>query len=104
LGFVALESPARAYETEIDASVAAQFYTLESPYGEPLLRRRRYTNMLGMSLYDLTGERRVNGPTLSFRSRLRLDADLGQDPAERDPSTARFVPGLEQAPFDLMYA
>lgn len=101
---VALERPACAYEAEIDASVAAQFYTLESPYGEPLLRRRRYTNTLGMALYDLQGDRRANGPSLSFRSRLRLDADLGQDPAEREPSTARFVPGLEQAPFDLMYA
>jgi hypothetical protein len=98
------ERRASAYETEVDASAAAQFYTLESPYGEPLLRRRRYTNMLGMSLYDLQGDRRVGGPSLSFRSRLRLDADLGQDPAERDPNSPRFVPGLEQAPLDVMYA
>jgi hypothetical protein len=97
-------TPARAYESEVEASLAAQFYTLESPYGEPLLRRRRYTNTLGMALYDLQGDRRPGGPTLSFRSRVRLDADLGQDPAERDPRSPRFVPGLEQAPFDLMYA
>jgi hypothetical protein len=101
---LSLARHAVAYETEVDASAAAQFYALESPSGEPLLRRRRYTNTLGMSLYDLQGERRVNGPTLSFRSRLRLDADLGQDPAERDPRSDRFVPGLEEAPFDLMYA
>jgi hypothetical protein len=104
LAALAAERPAKAYETEVDASVAAQFYTLQSPYGEPLLRRRRYTNTLGMALYDLQGARRPNGPSLSFRSRLRLDADLGQDPAERDPRSERFVPGLEQAPFDLMYA
>jgi hypothetical protein len=95
---------AGAYETEVDTATTAQFYTLESPSGEPLLRRRRYTSTLGMALLELQGERRVNGPTLSFRSRLRLDADLGQDPAERDPRSDRFIPGLEQAPFDLMYA
>jgi hypothetical protein len=98
------ESRAEAYESEVDASVAAQFYTLESPYGEPLLRMRRYTNTLGISLYDLQGDRTPTGPVLSFRSRVRLDADLGQDPAERSPTSPRFVPGLEQAPFDLMYA
>jgi hypothetical protein len=98
------ERRAAAYESEVDASVAAQFYTFESPYGEPLLRRRRYTNTLGIALYDLQGDRSASGPVLSFRSRVRLDADLGQDPAERDPASSRFVPGLEQAPFDLMYA
>ncbi len=100
----ARERCAAAYESGVDASVAAQFYTIESPYGEPLLRRRRYTNTLGIALYDLQGDRSPSGPVLSFRSRVRLDADLGQDPAERDALSSRFVPGLEQAPFDLMYA
>jgi hypothetical protein len=98
------ERNAAAYESEVDASVATQFYTLESPYGEPLLRRRRYTNTLALSLYDLQGERTPSGPVLSFRSRVRLDADLGQDPAERTATSSEFIPGLEQAPFDLMYA
>jgi hypothetical protein len=104
LGWCSGERRAAAYESEVDASVAAQFYTLESPYGEPMLRRRRYTNTLGISLYDLQGDRSPSGPVLSFRSRVRLDADLGEDPAERTPSSTRFVPGLEEAPFDLMYA
>jgi hypothetical protein len=107
LGTFAVVVPARtarAYNTEIDASAAAQYYTLSSPYGEPELRSRRYTSTLGMSLYDLTGDTSPSRPTLSFRSRLRLDADLGQDPAERDPNSTRYVPGLEQAPLDLMYA
>jgi hypothetical protein len=39
-----------------------------------------------------------------LRARLRLDADLGQDFAERDPgSPQRFIPGLYEAPLDLMY-
>lgn len=106
LAFVAAfaPAPAFAYESEVEATVAAQYYGFESPYGEPLIRRRRYTETLGLSLYDLQGERKPGGPSLSFRTRLRLDADLGQDPGERDPASARFVPGLEQAPLDLMYA
>ena len=96
---------ARAYNTEIDATASAQYYTLSSPFGDsPEVRRRRYTSTLGMSLYDLTGDSSPTHPTLSFRSRLRLDADLGQDPKERDPNSSTFVPGLEQAPFDLQYA
>jgi len=96
---------ARAYETEIDASASAQYYTLSSPFGDsPEVRRRRYTSTLGMSLYDLTGDSSPSHPSLSFRSRLRVDADLGQDPKERDPNSNRYVPGLQQAPFDLQYA
>lgn len=93
-----------AYESEVEATVSAQYYGLESPYGEPLIRRRRYTETLALALYDLQGERKPGGPSLSFRTRLRLDADLGQDPAERVPTSDRFIPGLEQAPLDLMYA
>jgi hypothetical protein len=95
---------ARAYEAEVHASVDAQFYSLQSPFGEPLLRRRRYTDTLGLSLDDLLGSQKPLGPSLSFRSRLRLDSDFGIEPAERDPASSRYVPGLEQAPLDLMYA
>jgi hypothetical protein len=98
------EDVSLAYESEVFATVDAQFYALESPSGEPLISRRRYTDTLGLSLYDLYGERRYGAPTLTFRSRLRLDADFGIEPAERDPSSLRYVPGLEQAPLDLMYA
>lgn len=103
-GLVLVSSGARAYESEVYATVDAQFYTLQSPFGEPLIRRRRYTDTLSLSLDELLGPEKPYGPTLSFRSRLRLDADFGIDPAERDPASSRYVPGLEQAPLDLMYA
>jgi len=99
----AIGRSADAYESEVFATVDAQFYAVQSPFGEPELRRRRYTDTLGLSLYDLLGERKPNGPTLSFQSRLRLDADFGIEPEERDPNSPRYVPGLEQAPLDLMY-
>jgi len=43
--------------------------------------------------------------TLNAVARLRLDADFGIDPAEQSPSRPdRFVPGLEEAAFDMMMA
>jgi len=96
--------PARAYETEVDATLDAQFYSLQSPYGNPLVRRRRYTQTLALNLYDLQTDRIPLGPTLTFKSRLRLDSDFGQRPEERNPDTASYVPGLVEAPLDIMYA
>jgi hypothetical protein len=95
---------ARAYETEVDATFDAQFYSLQSPYGSPLLQRRRYTQTLALNLYDLQTDRVPLGPSLTFKSRLRLDSDFGQRPEERDPDSSSYVPGLAEAPLDIMYA
>ncbi len=98
-------SAAGAYEAEVGATTDAQFYTLQSPYGEPLVARRRYTQTLALSVYDIQGDYVPFGPTLSFKARLRMDADFGQNDAERDPTQpGRYVPGLQQAPIDVMYA
>ncbi|HMJ14144.1 MAG TPA: hypothetical protein VK524_22155 [Polyangiaceae bacterium] len=105
--FVLLGVPqtVHAYEAQVNASVDAQFYTLRSPYGDPIVRRRRYTQTLGVTVYGLGGDVVSDAPRLSFRARMRLDADLGQEGRERNPDdAARYVPGLEQAPLDLMYA
>jgi hypothetical protein len=104
VGLLGVSEDVRAYETEVDASVDAQLYSFQSPYGEPLIRARRFTETLGLALYDLQGEKSSKGPVLTFRSRLRLDADFGKDTGEANPSSPRFVPGVEPAPFDLMYA
>src|SRR3954463_11944877 len=90
--------------TEVDASLDAQFYSLQSPYGSPLVQRRRYTETLALNLYDLQADRRPLGPTLSFKSRMRLDADFGQRPEERNPDSSSYIPGLVEAPLDVMYA
>jgi len=95
---------AHAYQTEIDATLDAQFYSLQSPYGSPLVQRRRYTQTLALNLYDIQVDRRPLGPTLSFKSRLRLDSDFGQRAEERNPDSASYVPGLVEAPVDIMYA
>lgn len=107
LGAVALAraEPARAYEAEVDASVSAQYYSLRSPYGDPVLRRRRYTQMLSLGVYDIEGDPGPFGPELMFRARMRMDSDFGVEGAEHSPTRGtRYVPGLEPAPLDLMYA
>ena len=78
LAFGATPRTAAAYEAEVDATADAQFYTLRSPWGEPNIRRRRYTQTLGLALYDLQGIEELYGPQLSFRARMRLDVDFGQ--------------------------
>ncbi|HEX2672986.1 MAG TPA: hypothetical protein VHM25_19030, partial [Polyangiaceae bacterium] len=95
---------AHAFSTEVDASLDAQFYSLQSPYGSPLVQRRRYTQTLALNLYDLQADRKPLGPTLSFKSRMRLDADFGQRPEERNPDSPSYTPGLVEAPLDVMYA
>lgn len=95
---------ARAYDAEVEASSAAQWYTLTSPYGDPTVRRRRYTQTLGLSVVGLADRDRPYDPDLTFRARLRMDADLGQDAVERNPASERYIPGLQQTPFDVMYA
>src|SRR5689334_5894852 len=92
-----------AYEAEVDASIDAQYYTLQSPWGDPLVRRRRYTETLGLAVWNIQGQPDARGARLSFQSRMRLDADFGQSSAERTLNSESYVPGLEEAPLDLMY-
>src|SRR5687768_12926005 len=99
-----LSLPALAYEAEVDASIDAQYYTLQSPWGDPLVRRRRYTETLGLSVWNIQGQDNPRGARLSFQSRMRLEADFGQSSAERELHNHRYIPGLEEAPLDLMYA
>jgi hypothetical protein len=104
LGLAFATGRAPAYEAEVDASIDAQYYTAQSPWGDPLLRRRRYTETLGLSVWNIQGQDNPRGGRLSFQSRMRLDADFGQSSAERQLHSQYYIPGLEEAPLDLMYA
>jgi hypothetical protein len=96
---------ALALEPEVTADTAAQFYDVRSPTGETVIARRRLTTTLGVSVYDLYDHpNEPTGPTLSFRARMRYDADYGGSGAETDPSNASgVVPGFDRGPVDLMY-
>lgn len=89
----------------MDSSTSAQWYSVTSPYGSPEVRRQRYVSTLGLDVFDITPAERPQDPSLSFKARLRIDADLGQEPAEREPAREdRYIPGLQQAPLDVMTA
>jgi hypothetical protein len=102
----ALAAPAaRAYDAAVDTSFAAQLYNVTSPFGGTAIGRQRYMQTLSLRVWDLGGTREPGAPTLSAVARFRLDADFGIDPAEQSPSRPdRFVPGLEEAAFDMMMA
>jgi hypothetical protein len=107
-----LASPgvARAVDAEVTSDTAAQFYDVRSPTGETVLTRRRLTTTLGVSAYDLIDRPQgdVSAPDLSFRARVRYDADFGLNGGSFDPTQfGVFVPGglgTAEGAVDLMYA
>ncbi len=100
-----LPGRADALEPEVTSDTAAQFYDVRSPTGQTVIMRRRVTTTLGVSVYDLYDTPDdPNGPSLSFRARMRYDADYGGSGAETDKDNfGRVVPGFERGPIDLMY-
>ena len=98
---------ARATDAEATSDTSAQFYDVRSPTGETVLERRRLTTTLGVSVYDLLDHEPgdVRSPELSFRARVRYDADYGINSGEVDHTNfGSFVPGLSQGAVDMMYA
>src|SRR5262245_782814 len=55
---------ARAYDATVDATFDAQFYVVPSPFGSPVVRRRRYTETLSLRVYGLEGKYDPKGPEL----------------------------------------
>ena len=100
----------------VHADTQAQAYQLRNRWGEPVLSRHRVTQTLGL---DVTGigqpddEDEVDqlpyySPDdvhVSFHARMRLDADFGLDQREITLASHNgyYVPGLQRAPFDLMF-
>jgi hypothetical protein len=101
---------AEALEPEITGDATGQFYEVRSPTGETVLERRRLTATLGVSGYEILrpDPKERGGPELTFRARVRYDADYGADSAEANLGQAQssqyFVPGFSRGPVDLMYA
>src|SRR5262245_39922479 len=111
----AMPHEARAADVEIQAETAAQGYEVASPRGDVILERRRVMQTLGLAVYNLQGKFRPGQADYSVVMKIRLNADFGVNShleggfagGETDYSVAngaRYVPGLEEAPLDLMYA
>jgi hypothetical protein len=108
LASLAVATQARAADVEVTSDTAAQFYDVRSPTGQTVLNRRRLTTTLGVGAYDLldTPMGDPHAAEMSFRARLRYDADYGASGDEQDPNrTGAFVPGFSSAlgAVDLMY-
>lgn len=104
---VCFPASAWAFDAEVSSTTAAQGYSLRSPFGDPILYRRRLTQTLGLGVYDLLSSEKPGSPQLFVKLRLRFDTDVGIDPNEtafsRTDANSRFVPGLRESPLDLMY-
>lgn len=98
-----------SWQGEITSDTTTQFYDVRSPTGTPILLRARLTSTLGVSVYDLLPRDAAPGqelkPDLTFRARMRYDADYGAAPEEATAGIPeRYVPGFSRGPVDLMYA
>jgi hypothetical protein len=116
LGLTASLAPAtaRGMDAEVTSDSSAQFYDVRSPAANAagdvtILERRRVTTTLGLGLYDLLDSPQGDpkAADISFKARIRYDADYGVSSAETDATNpANFptvVPGLDQQLFALMY-
>jgi hypothetical protein len=96
-------------DAEATSDSAAQFYDVRSPTGQTVLTARRFTTTLGVGAYDLldTPQGDPRAPELSFRARLRYDADYGASGVEQNPTQFNsFVPGFQAGTggaVDIMY-
>src|SRR6478609_6448254 len=107
----------RATEFEVQADTALQGYEVASPWRDVILQRRRTLQTVGLGVYNLQGQVRPGEADYRIVMLMRLDADFGvnahlgdrQAGGETTYATSagrgvRFVPGLESAPLDLMFA
>ena len=104
---------AAAFDFEVHGNTAVQAYEVASPWGDTILERRRYMQTLGLGLYNLQGKFKPGEADYSIVLKMRLDADFGinghlegsQEGGETSfgADGSRYVPGLQEAPLDLMY-
>ncbi|WP_437491076.1 hypothetical protein WME75_14925 [Sorangium sp. So ce1014] len=115
LPFALAPRGAAAADFEVESSTGVQAYEVASPWGATNIERRRLLQTLGLAVYNLQGDSVPGEADYSATVRLRLDADFGvnghlegaQQGGETDYSVAggsRYIPGLREAPLDLMYA
>lgn len=68
---------ARATDVEIIADTALSGYQVANPWGDVIVDRRRFTQTVGLGLYNLQGRYRPGEASWSAVVMARLDANLG---------------------------
>lgn len=109
-------APARAADVEVQADTALQGYQVSNPWGDVIVERRRFTQTIGLGLYNLQGRSTPGEADYRAVFMLRLDSDFGvnarlsgaQAGGETQFATdagngVRFIPGLQANPVDLLY-
>jgi len=112
---VSLAREASAADYEVQAQTAAQAYEVTSPWNNVALERRRLMQTLGFAAYHLQGDHVPGEGDLQVRMMLRLDTDFGlsshlDEGASGGETTfgvesgSHFVPGIDPARVDVMFA
>ena len=70
-------APAGATEFEVQASTALQGYEVASPWGDVILDRRRFTQTIGLGLYNLQGTYKPGQPDYRVVLMVRINSDFG---------------------------
>lgn len=105
-----------ATDFEVRTTTALQGYEIADPWGDVILARRRFTQTIGLGVYNLQGAHRPGEADVRVALQLRLNSDFGVNadlPASRaggettyatpTGNGVRFIPGLQDNPVDLMY-
>ncbi len=96
-----------AYDQQVTSTLWAEGYTVYTPGGEQI-RRRRFIEDLHLGAWNLlpgSGDPYYRGPRLSIEIGLRLDTDFGVGKYESSPSSdLYYIPGLTPIQVDAMIA
>ena len=96
-----------AYDQQVSSTLLAEGYSIYTPEGEQI-RRRRFVEDLYLGAWNLltgSADPYYRGPRLSFELALRLDTDFGIGRSESSPSnTSNYVPGVRPLQMDAMVA
>lgn len=107
IAVVLLPSLARGYDFQIDAQTVGQAYQLRAG-DDTLVNRRRLTQYLGLSLYNLGPRDELGRPLprnqLYLSAALRFDADMGDFPSLTELSGRTPERELFAEKLDLLYA
>ncbi len=105
--FLTVTATVEAYDQQVTSTLWAEGYSVQTP-GGAVLRRRRFVEDLRLGAWNLiqgSDHPYYRGPRLSIEIALRLDTDFGVARNEsRSSAESAYIPGLTAVQFDTMVA